>query len=309
MFKSLPKILSVILVAVALAMAAQPAFAGGPVLVCIDACDGGPVVGGGDGGITVNHGTSERVPGRGAPRPGPGGGHVSYSYVEEYATPTCSGNVLNGRDVLCGAAVNSCPAPVQVRFWIWHRAHLVTYGPAPVYVETDTVQGWRQEAGSFCLGPDDPTAPVIARVVAGVQELWASQRLPLPRWAVRTDPGPRTLVHFPTSFSAGSAVAQRIDTTILGSAVHITAVPLRWTWVFGDGQRLVTSSPGRPKSDDVTHEYGELGAASTHVVVQWGGTFRVGTSPEVYDIRGPATVTGPTSVVRVLQSRAQLIAG
>jgi len=71
----------------------------------------------------------------------------------------------------------------------------------------------------------------------------------------------------------------------------------------------VTGYKTELRTDDVTHDYGDLGAMPTHVVVQWGGTFRVGGAPEQYAIRSPATVTGPMTVVTVLQSRAQLVAG
>lgn len=251
----------------------------------------------------------EHVPNRGTAKPASYSGHKPYSYTNEYATPSCSGNALNGAANVCAAAVNTCPTPTQVRLWIWHQVVDVTFGPPPGYAATETPHPWKQEPGSFCLGPNDPGVPTITKVIASVQDLFASQRLPLPKWAVRTDPGPRTLVHFATSFSAGSPAAQQIDTTILGTAVHITAVPQQWTWSFGDGRTLVTSTPGRPKTDDVTHDYGDLGAMPTHVVVQWGGTFRVGGAPEQYAIRSPATVTGPMTVVTVLQSRAQLVAG
>lgn len=268
-----------------------------------------PDVLGGKGGITVKHKDSEHVPNRGTAKPASYSGHKPYSYTNEYATPSCSGNALNGAANVCAAAVNTCPTPAEVRLWIWHQVVDVTFGPPPGYAATETQHPWKQEPGSFCLGPNDPGVPTITKVIASVQDLFASQRLPLPKWAVRTDPGPRTLVHFPTSFSAGSPAAQQIDTTLLGTAVHITAVPQQWTWSFGDGRTLVTSTPGRPRTDDVTHDYGDLGAKPTHVVVQWGGTFRVGGAPEQYAIRSPATVTGPMTVVTVLQSRAQLVAG
>lgn len=273
-----------------------------------DLCERCPVATGSEqGAIEVTHGVSETVPNRGSGKPASYSGHKPYSYTNEYATPTCSGNALNGVDNVCSAAVNTCPSPTQVRFWIWHQVVDVIFGPPPNYAVLEAPHAWQQEAGSYCLGPDDPAVPTIAKVIAAVQDMFASQTLPLPKWVVRTDPGPRTLVHFPTSFSAGSQAAQQIDTTILGTAVHITAVPQQWTWFFGDGQTLVTTTPGRPKSEDITHNYGDLGAVPTHVVVQWGGTFRVGGAPQQYAIRNPATVTGPTTIINVLQSRAQLV--
>lgn len=296
-----------LVVLVFLCLVVQPAQAA-LIVTCAGRC-GNPEVHGVGAAIGVTAGKSEHVPNRGTAKPASYSGHRPYSYTNEFATPSCSGNTLNGAANVCAAAVNTCPTPTQVRVWIWHQLVDVTFGPPPGYAATETPHPWKQEPGSFCLGPKDPGVPTIAKVLAGVQDLFASQRLPLPKWAVRSDPGPRTLVHLPTSFSAGSAAALQIDTIILGTAVHITAVPQQWTWYFGDGRTLVTSTPGRPKSDDVTHDYGDLGAEATHVVVRWGGTFRIGGAPAQYAIRTPATVTGPMTVITVLQSRAQLVAG
>lgn len=264
---------------------------------------GGTGTGTGAGTIVVTHGTSQTVPGRqpkpGSPRPS------NYTYVNEYATPTCAGNTLHGNDIACGAAINTCPTPDEVRFWIWHQVVTVTVVPPPL---RETLGPWVQLSGTFCLGPDDPGVPGVARVVAAVQAYFGSQTLPLPRWAVRSDPGPRTLINFPTAFSAGTSAAQTIETVILGTAIHITAVPIQWTWYFGDGQTLVTRVPGRAKTDDVTHRYARLGSKTSHVSVLWDGTFRVGAALEAYDLRSPATVTGPASQIAVLQSRAELVA-
>lgn len=270
-------------------------------------CERCPSAGGtASGTIVVTGGVSQVVPGRGRPKPTSTRGLVNYSYVNEYMTPACTGNKLHGNDGLCAAAVNSCPAAAQVRFWIWHQVVAVRTVPPPAR----EIQGpWKQVPGTFCLGPDDPGIPTIARVVAAVQDYFASRTLPLPKWAVRADPGPRTLVNFPTGFSAGTAMPQTIDTTILGTAIHITAVPTRWTWHFGDGGTQVTTVPGRPRTADVTHTYTTLGGAASYVVVQWKGTFRVGNSPQQYDLLTPAIVTGPPTAINILQSRAQLIAG
>lgn len=262
-------------------------------------------VAGDTGGVSVEHGVSQSVPGRGKPQPASVVGLTHYSYVGEFMSPACTGNSLNGAELLCNGAVSTCPAAGQIRFWIWHQQVDVTLVPLPARAVTGP---WLRLPGTFCLGPDAQGIPPVVRVIAAVQDLFAHRHLPLPAWPVRTDPTPRTLINFPTSFNAGSAAPQLIDVTILGLAVHIRAVPQRWAWTFGDGESLVTNVPGRARTEDVTHTYAGLGPMSTQVVVSWGGTFRVGADPQVHDIRTPAVITGPVSTVAVLQARAELVA-
>ena len=294
-----------ILAVVALSLSVHSSANAAVPLICINSCGLPAATGTGTGAIVVSHGISQTVPGR-SPRPAHPGSAVNYAYVNEALTPSCAGNVRGGQDNVCGAAINTCPSIDQVRFWIWHQRVEVSVVPPPT---REAAGPWLQLPGTFCLGPDDPGVSTVGRVIAQVQDYFASQTLPLPRWSVRTDPGPRTLIRFPTSFSAGSVQPRRIEAVILGTAVHITAVPTRWTWFFGDGTSVVTNEPGRPKTDDITHAYASLGRHVTRVVVQWQGTFRVGNAGQQYDLRQPATVTGPGSTVAVLQSRAELVAG
>lgn len=256
--------------------------------------------------IAVAVSARHRVPGR-----GPGEREAartkasSYSYVEERAAPMCSGNSLASGDGLCQAALSTCPQVDEIRYWVWHRTVDVVVGPPRVA----TPRAWTQEVGTFCLGPQDPGVPLAARVVAMVQADFARRLLPLPVWPVRSDPGPRTLVNFPTSFSAGTAAPVAINRTILGVPVHVTAVPQQWSWNFGDHTTLTTAYPGRAKTDDLVHPFTALGGRTVQVSVAWGGTFRIGTDPTEYTLRTPAVVPGTPGQVRVLEAHAERVAG
>ena len=261
------------------------------------------MTGGGNSG-TVNvggvRGVSQRVPGRGDPaRTGPAVGRNEYEVVEEESAPACLGNDRGG-DLLCVAATVSCPAEDQTRYWIWHRVTRVVVEPP-----SRTVGEWRQEPGSFCLGPDDPGVPTVGRVIAQVRSEF--QRLPLPRFAVRTDPAPETLVNVPTAFSAGTGAAVTFTPTILGTRVTITARPTRWDWTFGDGATMSTAIPGTPRRPDVAHMYTRAGEVSSSVRVTWTGTFTLEGSSEVYEIQSPAFVQGSPTVVDVREARTELV--
>lgn len=265
-------------------------------------CTGGTVRGG-EGHLEagVTKGVSQKVPGRPDPaRNGPAPGRNEYDIVDEDVAPACVGND-RGDTAICTAATLSCPSEDQTRYWIWHRTTRVVVEPP-----SRTVGEWRQEPGSFCLGPDDPGLPDIGRVIAQVRADF--QRLPLPKFAVRTDPSPETLVNVPTAFSAGSAGTVTFTPTILGTRVTITAKPTRWEWSFGDGATMTTTRPGTAQRPDVAHEYKQAGKVSTSVRVTWTGTFTLEGSPEVFTISAPAFVQGPATAVDVREARTELVA-
>ncbi len=288
------------LIAVTLAtVAVPPAWAETPSPTC-RSCDV-PVTGNGDGiDVRGMKGVSQAVPGRGDPaRSGPAEGRNEYELVEEELAPACVGN-NQGDTAICSAATLSCPSEDQTRYWIWHRVTRVVVAPP-----SRTVGEWRQEPGSFCLGPDDPGLPTIGRVIAQVRTDF--QRLPLPKFAVRTDPSPQTLVNVPTAFSAGTPAAVTFTPTILGTRVTITAKPTQWDWTFGDGATMTTTTPGTPRRPDVAHEYTRVGQRSASVRVTWTGTFTIEGSPEVFAIRTPAYVQGPPTTVDVREARTELV--
>ena len=260
-----------------------------------------PVTGNGSNiDVSARRVVSDKVPGRGdAATNGPAPGRNEYDRVEEAIAPACAGNDRESTDV-CAAATLSCPSEEQTRYWIWHRTTRVVVEPP-----SETVGPWVQEPGSFCLGPDDPGVPTIGRVIAQVRTDF--QSLPLPRFTVRTDPSPQTLVNVPTAFSAGSAEPAVFRPTILGTQVTITAKPTRWDWSFGDGATLSTTTPGTPQRPDVAHTYRRAAEMVSSVRVTWTGTFTLEGSDEVYEIQSPAFVQGPDTVVDVREARTELV--
>lgn len=259
---------------------------------------------GGDGVIDVvyERGKSQVVPGRGRAEDGPGPGKTSWVTVAEEMAPTCYTNGRGNPDALCAPAVSSCPDG-QIRFWVWHQVTTWTRDAAGVV--TSVVGPWVQEQGAYCLGADDPGVPTIARVLDEVRSSFTS--LPLRVQAPRADPAPTTLVNVQTAFSAGSAHEQVFDLAPLGTPVRVTARPVRWTWTWGDGGRESFDRPGTPREPDVTHTYLRAADVRANVVVEWRGTFTVGSDPTSYAISTPAFVRSAPIPVRVREARSELV--
>ena len=263
-----------------------------------------PTARGGDSTITTEagrqqHGTSDLVPGRGDPTQGRGTGRHDYFYINEQVAATCMGNgLLSGWDRLCGAAVLTCPVREEFRFWIWHQRVDVKVGNPDVV----TFGPWKQEQGTFCLGPDDPGVPnVVTTLVKAYAEFEQKVRLLTPP-EVKTTPGPRTLVNYETTFRASNATPFAFDVTVTGLTVHLLVHPTSFRWSFGDGTVTETTDP------TAMHIYHGKGARRLRVDITWGGTFTVGNAAEVYAIDPPATVTGASSILTVVEARAENVA-
>jgi hypothetical protein len=249
-------------------------------------------------GVEQHRKASDHVPGRGSAADGDAPGKVTWTHTEEYITPMCSMNGLNGADAMCMAAVTYCQDG-RVGFWVWHR--LTTYTRGADGTVTTVVGGWHQEEGAYCLGADDPGVPAIGKVVSYVQDSFST--LGIAPASVKAAPAPRTLVNIETRLSAGDGAVVDVPAATPWAQVIIHAKPLRWRWHFGDGTPpQITSVP------DVTHVYKHPAVlTAVHVDVEWGGTFSVVGDPAAYPIVGTALVPGQNTTVDVREARSQLV--
>ena len=87
------------------------------------------------------------------------------------------------------------------------------------------------------------------------------------------------------------------------------ATPVEWLCTFGDGTTLVTTTPGRPGTDDVTHVYRRALPQGASVQVKWTATFGMPGSAEHFPVRNPAFTQGPATPVDVREARTQLVDG
>lgn len=85
--------------------------------------------------------------------------------------------------------------------------------------------------------------------------LQAVRRIGLPSLQVRIQPGEKTLVNIPTIFyTRPQPFSRSVD--LLGFDIDLSAAPVRYRWVHGDGTTRTTAEPGKPyPAMDVTHRY------------------------------------------------------
>ena len=124
------------------------------------------------------------------------------------------------------------------------------------YYETDTGSRLYEDTGC----PVSATPPAQPVLTAG-RVLEAFRRLPLPESPLLIEPsGGETIVNFDTIFYTTRAPFTR-SVRLLGHRVRFNIEPSEFTWVWGDGQQRVTSSPGQPYrrgvsvDRDITHRY------------------------------------------------------
>ncbi|WP_207800001.1 hypothetical protein [Cellulomonas wangleii] len=108
---------------------------------------------------------------------------------------------------------------------------------------------------------------------------------------VYTDPAPVTL-----------------RTELLGYGVTVEATPRSWTYDFGDGHTLRTTSPGRPHPQhDVFHEYEHPGTTAITSTAEWTGRYQVDGSAVWRDVDGTATTTATTTPFTVEERTSRLV--
>lgn len=218
---------------------------------------------------------------------------------ESLLVPTCADNAPGVSDVLCTLAVTGCPAPDQVRFWVYRRTITPATQDPP----------WQRLAipPYVCVAPTEPGAPPfdpVAAVAASIEREFA-QRAVLRGDAV-VSPSPRTLVNVPTRLRTSAAESYPITFELFGLPVTIEVQAERWSWVTGDGEVVVTTARGTGGA--VEHEYTQVGDLAPRVDITWSGTWSVpGVAPQ--SVPGTVTTQGEPGAVQVLQARSELVAG
>src|SRR6202521_501924 len=126
------------------------------------------------------------------------------------------------------------------------------------------------------VGPPAPIDPVS--IAAELRD-----HLPVPNVAISANPG-TGLVALPSWFWIDGYDGAPISSsdTLGGVTVEVQIVPRRYTWSFGDGATLETSSPGKayPAQSDVQHAYeqssfGAGGAFAVTVEINFSAQYRV----------------------------------
>ncbi len=156
---------------------------------------------------------------------------------------------------------------------------------------------------TYCDLPPDtvvptPTPGLVAR---------AFRSLPLPASELAVQPpNGRTLVNFETNFFTEQGAFTR-TIRLLGQRVELRIWPSGYSWVFGDGARESTASPGSPYPNLlVTHAYQRQGRVQPRVDTTYAARFRVN-GGAWRDVNGTVTIPGSPSNLRVLTARPVLV--
>ena len=98
------------------------------------------------------------------------------------------------------------------------------------------------------------------------------------------DRGPFGLKNAHTNFYASDNQAQTITRSMFGQDVTIVATPIEYRWDYGDGNSLVTQTPGDPveifnTETETSHQYTEPGLYTVTLTTVFEGTYQVDGGP------------------------------
>jgi hypothetical protein len=168
--------------------------------------------------------------------------------------------------------------------------------------------GGRAAGGFYCTTCQSGPAiqPVVLPQVTSGTVLTELRRVSLPSLRAHTQPDVKTLVNFPTIFYTEPQPFSR-TVTLLGQVVEIVATPESFTWHFGDGTSMRTTTPGAPyPAMDVTHKYSDAHVTvQTSVDVTYSARFSV-SGGAGQTIPGAVTIAGPAAPLRVVEATAVL---
>ena len=173
------------------------------------------------------------------------------------------------------------------------------YGPPRwrqwVYADGTTTPWERLDEGSC-----GPVLPVLT-----VEDF---RSLPLPAPTLRLQPdGGWVLVNIDTIVMTDAATVP-LRTTLAGFGVDVEAVPQSFTYDFGDGHSLRTTSPGRPYPEhDTSHAYEAPGTYTVTLTTTWAGRYRVDGDPTWREVTGTATTATTSSPFEAQERTSRLV--
>ena len=157
------------------------------------------------------------------------------------------------------------------------------------------------QGSEFCAGSNESpalTPPMVAS---------ALRRVPIPAANLLIQPvNGRTFVNFDTNFYTERDEFTRA-VNLLGRRVELRIWPARFTWRFGDGETLSTTSPGSayPRLE-ITHSYRKADPVSPSVDTTYEAQFRVGEGAW-RPVPGTVTIAGDTVPLDVLEATPTLV--
>jgi hypothetical protein len=159
------------------------------------------------------------------------------------------------------------------------------------------------DVGDVCVPEDEVDQESITGLI--IREF---KRIRWPGSQLVVQPrGGRTLVNFKTNFFTPDHRSIDYTVTVAGRSVEIRAIPVTYTYQFGDGETTRTASPGSPHPNlDVTHEYRQTGAVVVRVDTTYAGEYRIG-GGEWVSIADTLTVVGNGQDLEIVEALPQLV--
>ncbi|MFC0716121.1 hypothetical protein, partial [Cellulomonas biazotea] len=193
----------------------------------------------------------------------------------------------------CGPSNTTVPVPACIDgppvLPLWRQARAAATDPWP----TD----WTLAYGYSC--PEDAVPPMSEADF---------RRLPLAAPVLRLQPDRGWVLVNKETIVMTDPTAQTLRTDLLGYGIDVIATPTLYTYDFGDGHTLATTSPGNPYPDhDTFHRYENLATVTITLTTTWTGRYRVDGTTVWHDIPGTAQTTTTSTPFTIEERRARLV--
>lgn len=164
------------------------------------------------------------------------------------------------------------------------------------------------------LEPDQPTPSVPVQPdlprpedVTWEQVLSDSKDVAFPGLPVKVQPAGKTLVNLDTIVYTDQSKVSNTTVVLLGFPVAVQATPMSYTWRFGDGTTITTTSPGKPyPAKEITHKYLKRGSVAITLTTNYAARFNVDGTGWQY-INGTVPITGPATPLQVQEAVPVLV--
>jgi hypothetical protein len=128
-----------------------------------------------------------------------------------------------------------------------------------------------------------------------------------PGLGLKVQPADRTLVNLDTIVYTDQNEMSVHTVTLLGFPVVVQATPMSYTWNFGDGKTLTTTTPGKPyPSKEVSHKYMKRGDVSVTLTTNYAARYNVADTGWQY-VDGTVPITGPATALLVREAVPVLV--